>query len=142
LRPVVAILAALVLVALLVLLIMANNRGFAPSSSEPPRLLSLPVYESSGGSDAALIQGELEVRGRCLLLVTAEDTVGVAWPMPGTRWDASTATIEVRGTTARVGERVELGGSGVLVTPRSCHPSDGLDRAIRGVCLKLSGSPV
>lgn len=87
------------------------------SPSPPPADISLPLLEADEASDGALLHGELAITDGCLTLVTSEGVRGVVWPSPGTRWNSAAQTIELRGTSVRVGERAELGGGEMSMTP-------------------------
>jgi hypothetical protein len=71
----------------------------------------VPLYPAHSINELAQATGRLEIHGRCLLIVDSEeDAWTVAWPTPGTLWNANTGTISLRGVQARVGDTVTLGG--------------------------------
>ena len=47
------------------------------------------------------------------------ETWNLAWPSPGTVWDAATGKITVNGVGALVGESVSLGGGEMDVSPET-----------------------
>lgn len=63
----------------------------------------------------ARTEGRLVLAGACLLLQDpAGETTLLAWPSPGTTWNAITETLTVDGTELRVGDGLVLGGGEFL----------------------------
>jgi hypothetical protein len=73
----------------------------------------LTTYSRPEGSLGHLAQtiGRLEVDGSCLYLALENGgRTLLVWPEPGTEWTPSTQTVILDGISARVGDRVSLGG--------------------------------
>ena len=104
---------------LALLAVLASCTG-EPFGSQPggegeavPHLALYPA----GPTHDALINGRLMTTGRCLLLVTPDETTwGLAWPADRTRWDAEASEIVVNDSGAAVGDDVWIGGGPATVT--------------------------
>ncbi len=91
----------------------------------PSNSVVIPLYPARAYSEQAQHSGRLEIHGQCLVIVADESVHTVAWPQPGTVWDAAAGTITLSGVTARIGASVTLGGgeahvvdlSGDWITP-------------------------
>ncbi len=83
--------------------------------TSPP---TLPLYQhrSADPNLGAVISGELVVRGDCLFLDTGDTLLGLAWPSPGTEWQASSGGVSLSGEVAAPGSQIKLGGGQVSLT--------------------------
>lgn len=105
----------------------------------------LSVLRGGPTGDGALIEGTLEVSGRCVTLTGGGDPVLLVWPADGTTWDAGSRTIRyddgdhvvelsdgdvfaVGGGSGGVAESgmdvTEWVGNGWVVEPDDSCPSD------------------
>jgi hypothetical protein len=92
---------------------------------------TLPLYPRDPGSYSLLgrMEGRLVLDGPCLIV--QGKPVLLAWPSPGTKWDATSLTVTIYGVSARVGERVSVfggmgnyGGNWLNPPPRECRQGD------------------
>jgi hypothetical protein len=82
--------------------------------------ITLPMYERrpDGAVDLAAIRGQLVLDGRCLMLRTSDGANHLlAWPYPGTAWNAFDASVTIDGMRLRPGETITVGG-GEYDSPR------------------------
>jgi hypothetical protein len=92
--------------------------------------VQLALLEPSDVSDAAALEGELRVDGKCLYL-TQEGTSGgtlLAFLIADARWDAARERLVAHGKSFASGQRVRLGGSSAgnpasLRWRKAPHPS-------------------
>ena len=75
----------------------------------------LALLEPSADSDAAALEGVLQVRGRCLYLTQpgASGATLLAFSIPGARWDGERGVLVAHDRAFAPGQRVRLGGSSV-----------------------------
>jgi hypothetical protein len=102
----------------------------AASEAAADEGVQLALLEPSDVSDAAALEGELRVDGKCLYL-TQEGTSGgtlLAFLIADARWDAARQQLVAHGKSFAPGQRVRLGGSSAsdpasLRWRKAPHPS-------------------
>ena len=77
----------------------------------------MAVSQQSLGGDTALTSGTLRISDRCVFLDADGSASLLVWPHEGTKWNASTATIQFENRDVielRDGQRLSVGGSGTI----------------------------
>jgi hypothetical protein len=91
----------------------AAGASSAATAAEAEQGVQLALLEPSDVSDAAALEGELRVEGKCLYL-TQQGTSGgalLAFLIRDARWDAQRDRLVAHGKSFAPGQRVRLGGS-------------------------------
>lgn len=107
-----------VLVAMmLVLTACMGDRPDTSPSREGDAWGPLAVVHPSDAGDGALIEGELDLAGDCVLLDERGDDVLLIWPADRVGWDAEAETVTFESNRGEVvtledGDRVTFGGGG------------------------------